>query len=109
MNEALIIACSLAVCFSIIALICGLVCVAIVAGFLRSTHTIQFKPLNIGGEKSELEDPLATVTGDDEPVEENPFKRKRRTWADVDREASKVDTEKEQKEFMEYVTDANNF
>lgn len=101
MNEAVIICCALAVCFSIIALICGLVSIALVAGFTRSTHTVQFKPLQTPGETEINEDPLAELLGE-ENVEENPFRRKRKP-------EPKIDTESEQKEFMEDVTDSNNF
>lgn len=103
MNEALIICCTLAICFSIIALICGLVAIALVAGFTRSTHSIQFKPLGISPIEENLKDPLSELLGEEE-VEENPFLRKKKP------EAEKViDTESEQKEFMEEVTDSNTF
>lgn len=103
MNEALIICCALAVCFSIIALICGLVSVAMVAGFTRSTHTVQFKPLATPGETESLPDPLAELLGEEE-IGENPFRRKRRPEPE-----KPIDTESEQKEFMDEVTDSNNF
>lgn len=106
MNEAVIIVSTLAVCFSAIALICSCVAIALVAGFTRSTHTVQFKPLGLPGETQEIKDPLADLL-DEEKVEENPFKRKKRNW---DLETGKpIDTETEQKEFMDDVTDANNF
>jgi hypothetical protein len=101
MNEALIICCALAVCFSIIALICGLVAIAMVAGFTRSTHTVQFKPLATPGQTEDVPDPLAELLGEEE-IGENPFRRKKKP-------EEKIDTESEQKEFMEEVTDSNNF
>jgi hypothetical protein len=101
MNEALIICCALAVCFSIIALICGLVAIAMVAGFTRSTHTVQFKPLPAPGQTEDVPDPLAELLGEEE-IGENPFRRKKKP-------EEKIDTESEQKEFMEEVTDSNNF
>lgn len=101
MNEAVIILCTLSVCFSIIALICGLVSIALVAGFTRSTHTVQFKPLQTNGDENISRDPLEEILND-EPIEENPFRRKPKP-------EPKTDTESEQKEFMEDVTDSNNF
>lgn len=80
MNEALIIISVLAILFSLIALIMGCVAVAMVCGFLRSTHTIQWKTLDSAPSEelpTDLDDPLAEFN-DSEVPEINPFKRKKR-------------------------------
>lgn len=102
MNEALIIISVLAILFSLIALIMGCVSVAMVCGFLRSTHTIQWKTLDSAPSEEfpiDLDDdPLAEFS--DSPLPEvNPFKRKKKE----DPEETLV------QQVMEEVTQDSNF
>lgn len=68
MNEAVIIISVLAILFSLISLIVGCVAISMVCGFLRSTHTVTWKPLDVGGAiGDEGED------GDEEPTKPKDF------------------------------------
>lgn len=55
MNEVSIIVSTLAILFSLVALIVGCVAISMVSGFLRSTHTVSWQPL-VGKDVEENEE-----------------------------------------------------
>lgn len=92
MNEALFIVSILAIILSVVALIIGCISIAMISGFLRSTHTIQWKTLENPYPDMSL-DPMSEEVSGDIP---NPLKRKKKA-------------EKEDYAFMEEVSEQSNF
>lgn len=87
MNEAIIIVSTLAIIFSGIALIVSCVGIAMVCGFLRSTHTVQWKTLD------------------------NPFQQEAEELLEETEEIVEPKKNKRPKDFafMDEVADMNNF
>jgi hypothetical protein len=99
MNEALIIVSTLAILFSLIALIMACIAISVCVGLKNSTHSIVWKPLDAdtGGEAGK--DHTDEFLKDDEIPDENPFKRK----------SAAKEKPPEDFDFMEDVADQNNF